>query len=597
MKMGGFFGCYDRIDLSSGTTERIPIPEAILQRYLGGVGLGSWLLSVESPPGCDPFAAEAALVFAFSPLVGTPLTTSAKLAVVGKSPLTGYLSDGLSGSDFAIAGKRRGVDALVFVGACPQPSEWVHGQVRATQCWGLSAAATEARLGAEGRVAAIGIAGENLVRFASISNGGRHAGRGGLGAVMGSKRLKAVVIGGTRKTPLSEPGRVGTLARHLSQQSLGEATARYRELGTISNLATFNRMATLPTRNFRQSRFEGADSLSPEKLGSQRTKTRTACANCTIGCEHRYSHSGNSSTRIEYESLFALGPLCGIGDPDAVLAAARRCDELGLDTISAGATVAFAMECQERGLLDDADAPRTGRAEDLMKCLAAMGERRGIGDALAEGSLRLALKIGQDSLDFAPQVKGLEMAGYEPRALQAMALGFAVSTRGADHNRSSAYEIDFSEKANRLHGDARTAHFAVDTEERAAVMDSLILCKFLRGVFVDFYEEAAQLLSAVTGWSVGAADLESVGHRIVNLRKAFNIREGWKPTDDTLPERFFREALDEGPSAGARLSRQQLGEMIRSYNRARGWSPDGFLDEATQSEIARDLALGMEARA
>ncbi|MCP4903395.1 MAG: hypothetical protein GY910_00295, partial [bacterium] len=145
--------------------------------------------------------------------------------------------------------------------------------------------------------------------------------------------------------------------------------------------------------------------------------------------------------------------------------------------------------------------------------------------------------------------------------------------------------------------DARTAHFAVDTEERAAVMDSLILCKFLRGVFVDFYEEAAQLLSAVTGWSVGAADLESVGHRIVNLRKAFNIREGWKPTDDTLPERFFREALDEGPSAGAQLSRQQLGEMIRSYNRARGWSPDGFLDEATQSEIARDLALGREARA
>ena len=594
--MRGFFGCYDRIDLSAGVTERIPIHETILRRYLGGVGLGSWLLSVESPTGCDPFAPEAALVFAFSPLVGTPLTTSAKLAVVGKSPLTGYLSDGLSGSDFAIAGKRRGVDALVFVGACSQPSEWVHGQIRATQNWGQSAAATEARLGAEGRVAAIGVAGENLVRFASISNGGRHAGRGGLGAVMGSKRLKAVIVGGTRNTPLAEPDRVGTLARHLSRQSMGAATARYRELGTVSNLATFNRMATLPTRNFRQSRFEGADSLSPEKLGANRSKTRTACANCTIGCEHRYSHSEASSTRIEYESLFALGPLCGISDPDEVLAAARRCDELGLDTISAGATVAFAMECQERGLLDGTDAPRTGHAGDLMKCLGAIAERRGIGEGLSQGSLRFAREVGQESLDFAPQVKGLEMAGYEPRALQAMALGFAVSTRGADHNRSSAYEIDFSGKANRLHGDARTAELAVDTEDRAAVMDSLILCKFLRGVFVDFYAEAAQLLSAVTGWTLDAGELEAVGHRIVNLRKAFNIREGWQPAEDTLPRRFFTEALHEGPSAGARLSRRQLGDMIRSYNRARGWSPDGFLDEATQNEVAADVALRPEAR-
>ena len=413
---------------------------------------------------------------------------------------------------------------------------------------------------------------------------------------MGSKRLKAVVVGGTRNTPLSEPERVGALARDLSQQSMGAATARYRELGTISNLATFNRMATLPTRNFRQSRFEGADSLSPEKLGANRSKTRTACANCTIGCEQRYSHSNTSGTRIEYESLFALGPLCGISDPDEILAAAQRCDELGLDTISAGATVAFAMECQERGLLDCTDAPRTGHAGDLIHCLEAIAERRGLGVGLAQGSRRFAREVGQESLDFAPQVKGLEMAGYEPRALQAMALGFAVSTRGADHNRSSAYEIDFSGKANRLHGDARTAELAIDTEDRAAVMDSLILCKFLRGVFVDFYDEAAQLLSAVTGWTLDGTELEAVGHRIVNLRKAFNIREGWQPAEDTLPRRFLQEALEEGPSAGARLSRRQLGDMIRSYNRARGWSPDGFLDQATQNEIAADLTLGREAK-
>ena len=314
---------------------------------------------------------------------------------------------------------------------------------------------------------------------------------------MGSKRLKAIVLGGSRKTPLAHPREVHSLARDLSKRSMGSATARYRDLGTVSNLATFNRMAMLPTRTFRQSRFEGAEALSPESLQADRSRTRTSCMNCTIGCEHRYSHAGKTSTRMEYESLFALGPLCGIKEPEKIFAAAARCDELGLDTVSAGATIAFAMECQERGLLDDVDAPHTGDASDLLHCLDSIALRRGLGDHLAEGSRHFAGRVGRQSLDFAPQVKGLEMAGYEPRGLQAMALGFAVSTRGADHNRSGAYEVDFSGDANRLHGDGRTAQLAIATEDRAAVMDSLILCKFLRGVFSDFYSEAAALLCAV----------------------------------------------------------------------------------------------------
>jgi aldehyde:ferredoxin oxidoreductase len=581
----GFHGRYWRFDLSAGRGELRPLPEAVLRRTLGGVGLGAWLLHREAAEGADPLAPESPLIFSFSPLVGTPLTTSAKLAAVAKSPLTGFVSDGLSSSHFAIAGKRSGVDAIVLVGACAEPSELVNGSLRPTELWGHSAEETQRALSSHGRVAAIGVAGENRVRYATISNDGRHAGRGGLGAVMGAKRLKALVVSGDVPTSLADPERVVALARDLSERSLGPATAKYRELGTVANLAAFNRMAALPTRNFQSGSFESADALAAEELRPVRERARAACASCTIGCEHIYGFGEGRSTRIEYENVFALGPLCGVSDPEAVLAASRRCDELGLDTVSAGGSIAFAMECAERGLLPE--APRFGDAEGLLGLLDAIAHRRGLGALLAEGSRRAARRIGHASLDFAPQVKGLEIPGYEPRALQTLALGFAVGTRGADHNRSGAYEVDFSEGVDRLRGNPDTARLAVETEDRAALFDSLILCKFLRGAFRDFYGEAAELLGAVTGWDVSAAELRAVGRRVVALRKAFNIREGWKPADDTLPERFLREALPDGAAAGARLPRERLAAMIGSYNLARGWTEDGYLPEA----VLQDLAL------
>lgn len=586
--MYGCHGHYWRFDLSAGRGELRPLPESVLRRYLGGVGLGAWLLYREAPPGVDPLAPEAPLVFAFSPLVGTPLTTSAKLAVVAKSPLTGLISDGLSSSHFAIAGKRMGVDAIVLVGRCAEPSELVDGALRPTALWGRSAGEAQRALAERGRVAAIGVAGENGVRYASISNDGRHAGRGGLGAVMGAKRLKALVLRGEVPTPLADPARVHALARDLSRRSLGPATAKYRELGTVANLAAFNRIAALPSLNFQSGRFEQAAALSAEDLRPVRERARASCASCTIGCEHIYGFGEGASTRIEYESLFALGPLCGVSDPEAVLAASQRCDELGLDTISAGGTIAFAMECGERGLLRG--VPRFGDAEGLMALLDDIAHRRGLGDLLAEGSRRAALRIGGGAIAFAPQVKGLEIPGYEPRALQTMALGFAVGTRGADHNRSGAYEIDFSDRADRLHGDEGSARLALETEDRAALIDSLILCKFLRGVFRDLYAEAAELLAAVTGWPVTPEELERLGRRVVTLRKAFNIREGWKPEDDTLPERFLSEALPDGASAGASLPRERLGAMIRSYNLARGWTEEGYVPEALMRELAIDAA-------
>jgi aldehyde:ferredoxin oxidoreductase len=588
--MKGFHGCYWRFDLGLGEGERIPIDEAVLQRTLGGVGLGAWLLHKEAPIGVDPLAAEAPLIFVFSPLVGTSFTTSAKFAVVAKSPLTGGISDALSSSHFAIAGKQLGVDAIALVGACAEPSELVDGKLRPSESWGCSAEETSRALAPFGRVAAIGVAGENGVRFANLSADGRHAGRGGLGAVMGSKRLKAIAVRGKIATPIADPQRVAHLSRQLRDRAAGESTGKYRELGTIGNLLSFDRLGVLPTRNFQQSHFDQAEELSAERWRGTRSHRRVSCASCTIGCEHRFGFGfGSSETRVEYESLFALGPLCGVADPDVVLAACSRCDELGMDTISVGATLSFAMECGERGLL--AGGPRFDDPDALVGWLEDIAFRRGLGDRMAEGSRRLAWSIGKSSIDFAPQVKGLELPGYEPRSLQTLALGFAVGVRGADHNRSGAYEADFSEEVDRLCGDARSAGKAIETEDRAALMDSLILCKFVRGALDDFYSDCGELLTAVTGREFGDEELRSIAKRVVHLRKAFNIREGWKPADDTLPERFLSEPLPSGPARGTRLPRARLAEMIRGYNLERGWSEGGFIPDSIAGNLFAELGL------
>src|SRR5713226_4084953 len=368
--MFGYHGRYLRIDLCTAASRGVPLPEHVLRRFLGGVGLAAYLLHRESRPGLDPLAPEAPLIFSLSPLVGTPLTTSAKFAVVAKSPLTDRLNDALSSSHFAIAAKKAGCDAIVITGQCPHPSLLLidDGRVSllpAADLWGLPVEETStrllARLGPRFHTAVIGPAGENLVRYATISHEKRHAGRGGLGAVMGSKRLKAVAVAGSQRVEVADPAGVVAAAKDLSKRSFGPATAKYRELGTVSNLLTFNRLAALPTRNFQQGTFSEAAALSGEALNTAHRVARRSCAACTIGCEHIYA-APDGEVRLEYETLFALGPLCGIGDRTTVLRAAQLCDHLGLDTISAGATIAFAMECAERGLLNEPEL-RFGRSD------------------------------------------------------------------------------------------------------------------------------------------------------------------------------------------------------------------------------------------
>ncbi len=594
MTVHGFHDRLLHVDLGTGRHHWQETGEGRLRAFLGGIGLGTSLLYDFAPPGVEPLGPDNPLILASAPLAGTGLTTTAKYAVVTKSPLTGFIADSLSSSHFALALKAAGVDAVVITGRAAAPSYlFVDNDTvelrDARHLWGRSAAGAEdairAELGDDARVAAVGAAGENGVRFATISNEGRHAGRGGVGAVMGSKNLKAVALSGGARVSVADPEGVAVTADALRRRSLGEHTAKYREIGTVANLAAFDRLGALPTRNFQQPTFAGADALSGESLTENSFSRRHGCASCTIRCERLFKSLSGNEQRMEYETLFALGPLCGLEDPETVLEAARLCDEYGLDSISTGGTLAWAMECVEQGLLPEAGDLRFGAAEAVLAAIPAIAERRGVGDLLAEGSRRAALALGHGSLDWAMQVKGLELPGYEPRSLKTMALGLAVSPRGACHNRSGAYEADFSGAVDRLSSGPGRGALVAASEDFAAAQDSLIVCKFLRRCFDDFYAEAADLLAKVTGWDYTAAELRRAAERIHTLKRWFNQREGWRPEDDGLPPRVLTESLATGVARGTRLTAAELQAMIRDYYDARRWDESGRIPEARLKEL------------
>ena len=607
--MLGYHGAYLVVDLTDESVRRERLDEHILRRFIGGIGLGTYLLYEHCPPRIDPLDPGNPLIFVTSPLVGSRLTTSSKFAVVTKSPLTGFIGDSLSSSFLATELKGTGCDALIVTGRSEHPALLYiqDGKVdflNASDLMGLSTSETEAavkaRLGSRTRVACIGPAGEKLVKFASISNdGGRQAGRTGPGAVMGSKNLKAIAVRGSRRVQVADSEWLDITRRDLAQRSLGPATEKYRTLGTVANVSVFNRLGTLPTLNFQQSTFDGAEPISGEALHQSHHVKNAHCANCTIGCEQILATNDDgprATGRMEYESAFALGPLVGVADPNTVIRASRFCDDAGIDTISAGGTIAWAMECFDRGILTEDDTAgldlRFGNADALMTALRMIADREGLGGLLAEGSRRAAGVVGNGSDAWAMQVKGLEMPGYEPRSLKTMALGLAVSTRGACHNRSSAYEADFSSAVDRLKADEQRGRITAAGEDFSAVLDSLIWCKFLRKAFHDLYEESAAIYERVTGWPMTADDLRQSGERINNLKKLFNIREGWTRDHDTLPPRVLDETLPTGVAQGVGLNRDDLDMMIGSYYSARGWTEDGLIPESKLRELGlRDLAL------
>jgi len=567
-----------------------------LAEYLGGVGLGARLLYDNLPAGIDPLGPENVLVFAPGVFAGTPVATGSKHAVVAKSPLTGMLGDSLSGSFWSHTLRRAGYDALVVMG---HADALVYLYIEddgvairpAHHLAGLTTFDTEKRLrqelgSDEVSVSAIGPAGERMVRFACIANDqGRMAGRTGLGAVMGSKNLKAIAVRGSRTLRVADIDTLWPLTVDLAKRCQGPMTHKYRGLGTASNVLFLNHLGALPTRNYRETTFEGAEKISGEVLNRQYVERVVACSSCPVGCEHltiaRTGPYAGSQTRMDYEPLYAMSSLWGVDDLTAAIRAVEITGETGMDAVSAGTTVAWAMECFERGLLtrDDFDGlePHFGNAAAGIALLEKIAKREGIGDILADGTKRAAEQVGQNSLDFAMQVKGMEMAGYDPRSLKTMGLSYAVGTRGACHNRSPGYSPDTQGDVDRFNGAADRGPILVDLEDKAAIFDSLVICKFIRAVFEDFFEEASALYRATLGLEMSPTQLQTAGARICNLKKAFNIREGWQTGDDWLPKRVLRDAMPSGPGRGIHMTEEELRVMIDSYYAARGWTADGQL--------------------
>jgi aldehyde:ferredoxin oxidoreductase len=592
------------VDLSARRVEVRPLDEAYRRAYVGGVGLASRLLWDECPPRIDAFESRNPLVFATGAFTGTNVPASSKYAVATKSPLTGFVGDSLSSSGWALTLRRAGYAALVVTGRSPDPVYLLVDDERvyfrnAESLLGKTCFETEAEIRqkeADGSVAvaSIGIAGERLVRYACIANDyGRQAGRTGTGAVMGSKNLKAIAVRGTQAISVAEPLALGERCLALAKRAQESGTEKYRGLGTAGNVLSLDRLAALPTRNYRQSTFEGAEGVSGEVLHDRYLAKVVACAGCPIACDHYYrvveGRYAGTETSLDYESLYALGPLCGVGDAPAVLKAAEVCDAHGLDTMSTGVSIAWAMECFEKGILTTADTDgidlRFGNGDAVVALVDLIARREGIGKLLGEGVKRASAEVGQGSEHFAMHVKGLELPGYEPRSLKTLALGLAVATRGACHNRSAAYEHDMSSKVDRFSADAGRGALAMSSEDFAATLDSLGICKFLRKTFRDFFADTAELYRLATGRAVSADDFRLLGERVSNLKKAFNIREGWTRADDWLPPRILEDELPTGVAAGQRVTPAELTLMIDSYYGARGWTSDGLIPDEKLVEL------------
>jgi aldehyde:ferredoxin oxidoreductase len=594
--MYAYTGKILHVDLSRRKSDVEEVGPDYFRKYLGGVGVATRLLLDNAEAGAEPLGEENAIAVAVGAMAGTVVPCSGKHAMAAKSPLTGFIGDSLSGSYWSNALRRAGYDGLVIKGKASEPTYlFLDNQYvlfrNARDLWGRGSFETEEAIRAEigdsnARVACIGVAGEKLVRYACVSNDrGRQAGRAGLGAVWGSKNLKAIAVRGTQPVSVADLAKLNKLSIDLAKRAQGLSTAKYRVTGTVGNVLTLNRLGLLPTRNLRNSVFEAAEEVSGEYMQSQYKEKTVACSGCPIACEQvaRVREGPYEGTRVslDYESLYALGPCCGIGSFPGILKAAELCDRYGLDTISTGVTVAWAMECFEKGIFTQSDTDglrlEFGNQEALVALIERIAARAGLGDLLAEGTKRASEQVGQGSEQFAMHCKGLELPGYEPRGLKTYALGLAVGTRGACHNRSLAYEPDMQGQVDRLKAEKGRGRVAMECEDLAAVLDCLMFCKFIRGCFDDFHQEAVEFYRLATGLDLTTDELRQVGERVSNLKKCFNIREGWTKEDDWLPGRILEEPLPDGADQGTMLTPEELRLMIDDYYAARGWTQEGLI--------------------
>lgn len=612
-----FMGKILRVNLTKGEIIEEELRENWVREFIGGAGLATKYLYEEVPKGIDPLGPDNRLIFMTGPLTGTSSASASRYSVVAKSPLTGIWGQANSGGSFGPALRRSGYDGIIFEGASAIPVylRIIRGRAElcdASHLWGKTISETEDLIQQSSEqkltIASIGPAGENLVRFAAIMNNThRAAGRCGLGAVMGSKRLKAIACAGNSPVPLANED---LFREHAKRQIdlLDESMLKvgFDAFGTNMVADMVNVRGGYPTHNWQEGVFEFIDAVNAQGLTDTVFVRGVNCFACPVSCgrgtEIREGKwQGNKGEGPEYETTNTLGALCGVSDLNAITMANYRCNQFGLDTISAGATIAFAMECYRRGILTPEQTHgleiNFGDADLVVNLVEKIALREGVGDLLAEGSRGMAQRLGQGSEHFAMNVKGLELPAYDPRAAKLCGLAYVTANRGGDH--MTAYIegptfvdvpfllVDDSHIQDPFTANPQEARIVVDLENALTVFDSIGGCKFM-GILLTA-EDMTNLLANATGWQIGVDDFRKSGERIYNLMRAFCVREGIDRHQDTLPGRLLEDPLPGGPAEGMVIERDSLEKMKDAYYEMRGW------DLATGIPTPQKLSeLGLE---
>lgn len=591
MRYKGYIGKLLQVDLSTGAVDEQPLVEAWAEQFLGGRGLATHLLYQRLPPRAQPYDEGNDVLILTGPAAGTSFPTGSRLALSTISPLTGTLTTGYMGGHWAPELKYAGWDGVLLTGRAEKPVALVIRDasaklVDATAQWGMDTQETQAAMaeshGRGFKTMCIGPAGENLVRYAAIAHEQHLIGRGGAGAILGHKRVKAICVEGSGGVEVAaSPDRFGQRMRAMQSIVQQDPIAlRFRQIGTASGIPKKNGIGALPTRNFQAGTFEHVDQYGPEPL-KDLIRRFESCAQCPISCgsvvEFEYQDGSVVSERLEHESHWSLGPLCDIGDLKATLKASDTCDRLGLDTVSAGVTIAFAMEARQNGLLKDSELDGLdlswGNASLLDPLLLRIARREGIGDLLAEGVRLVAARLENGSEHYAMHVKGLELPAFEPRAFTGMGLNLATASRGADHNRAFTIAAEFYGilgDLDRFEHQGK-AQMVKDLQDFSAVIDSIIACMFTIDFSTDV-ELFCEAINLITGMPIDRTEYYRIGERINNLERLFNLRQGFGWADDALPARIRTEAM---VSAGDRATPLDLSHMLQEYYSLRGWDDRG----------------------
>jgi len=592
----GYMHKYLDVDLTSGKIHEKKLYPELAEKFIGGKGLGAKILYDELKAGVDPLSPENIILFMTGPLTGTSVVTSGRWCIVTKSPHTGIYLDSQIGGNFGHHLKKAGYDFILVRGKAANLCYLLvtsEGStiISAKEVWGRGTFATEEILQGKhpkSEVASIGIAGEKLVTYANVMTGRSHmAGRGGSGAVMGSKNLKAVVVSGNEKITAANDNFKELTRTFRTKVQNDDGVKNRNRIGTMMWVNMSNQGGFLPTKNYQSGVFKEADSISGETMLENYTYANRACYGCLIACgkANKFTsgkYAGLDVDGPEYETTALLGSNCGINDLGAVAKASEMCDDLGIDTITAGATISFAMECVEKGYLQQSDVDNLafGNDDAVLEMIKLISQREKIGELFAQGSKAAAEKIGYDSMDFAIQVKGNELAGVEPRGSWGMALAYSTADRGACHQRTWTPSAELRGDLPRFSFEGVPKFVKESQDERAACF-SLVVCDFLPFNV----PEIVEMLNSATGFFYTPESYLAVGERIWNLTRMFNVREGITSEDDVLPKRFYNDKMPEGDAKGLVVDKDQFEKARLEYYKLREWNDEGIPMDAKLKKL------------